>query len=328
MTNTSSHIDVSIIIVNYKSWRHLTNCLQALETIHSTAFSLEVVVVDNCSNDGVLEEFQARFPKVNFVVNSGNNGFANGCNLGASKAQGDYLFFLNPDTIANETAIHALFEFARKHSTVGIVSCHQKNNNGSYEKTVRIFPRVATLFGITRALYKKVQASTLQKQYSKNDEVIYPDWVSGSVVFMSRSWYDQIQGWNEDYWMYYEDVDLCKRVQNANGKIALLQHEEIIHNHGGASRINVKTTSITKTEVLISKHVYVQNHFKGIAGFFSQFLMILNTLLFKTVLALFGLIFFFIPKLRLNLNIYTKLIAYYANALIKGSWLSKKSLNY
>lgn len=328
MTEKSSNIDVSIIIVNYKSWSHLKNCLEALNEMKSNAFSFEVIVVDNHSNDGNLDTFAKQFPEVNFTLNTGNNGFANGCNFGASNAVGEYLFFLNPDTIANVQAIEKLLAFAKSNYTVGIVSCHQKNNNGSYEKTERLFPSVATLFGWTRALYKKVYQQKIRQQYDKESAVIYPDWASGSVIFISRSWFDQVQGWNEDYWMYYEDVDLCKRVQNANGKIALLQDVEIIHNHGGASRINVKTASITKTEVLISKHVYIHNNFKGVARFFAQLFVVLSNLIFKTVLAIFGLVFFFIPKLRLILNIYIKLIRYYVNALFKGTWLSTKSLNY
>ena len=328
MTRKPSNTDVSIIIVNYKSWRHLKNCLEALNDIKSAAFSFEVIVVDNLSSDGMLDTFSLDFPNVNFKVNTGNNGFANGCNFGAKHAKGEHLFFLNPDTIANEDAIYKLLDFARLHHAVGIVSCHQKNHNGSYEKTERLFPSLFTLFGLTRAIYKKGNQRRIRKQYDKNESVIYPDWVSGSVVFISRKWFDQIQGWNEDYWMYYEDVDICKRVQEANGKIALLQDVEIIHNHGGASRINVKTASITKTEVLISKHVYINNHFKGIDRFLSQLLVVLSNLIFKTVLGIVGLIFFFIPKLRLILNIYIKLIKYYINALFKGAWLSKRSLNY
>ncbi len=328
MTEKSSNIDVSIIIVNYKSWSHLKNCLEALNGIKSNAFSFEVIVVDNCSNDGKLEVFTETFSDVKFRKNTGNNGFANGCNFGAEQALGTYLLFLNPDTIANEEALLKMLAYAKLNHTVGVVSCHQKNTNGSYEKSERLFPSIATLFGWTRAIYKQLNKQKIKEQYSKDQAVIYPDWVSGSVVFISRSWFDQIQGWNEDYWMYYEDVDLCRRVMEANGKIALLQDVEIIHNHGGASRINVKTASITKTQVLISKHVYIRNHFKGIHRFFAQLCVALSNLLFKTVLAVFGLIFFFIPKLRLILNIYIKLVKYYVNALFRGTWLSKKSLNY
>ena len=82
-------VDISIVIVNYKSWNDLKDCLQSIITINSSKFTLETIVVDNQSNDGRLEEFKTLFPSILFIENSGNNGFANGCNLGASNAKGN-----------------------------------------------------------------------------------------------------------------------------------------------------------------------------------------------------------------------------------------------
>ncbi|QMU64707.1 MAG: glycosyltransferase [Flavobacteriaceae bacterium] len=327
MSGTFSNVVVSIIIVNYRSWHHLEGCLQALTVIESKQISPEIIVVDNYSADGNLTIFSDRFPRVQFIKNTGNNGFANGCNVGAKKSKGVYLLFLNPDTVANGTVIKKFIAFAKKYKNAGVVSCHQKNPNGHYEKTVRVFPNLFTLFGLTRAIYRKVYKSKIKNQYL-GEQVVCPDWVSGSVIFMSRSWYTQVKGWNEAYWMYYEDVDLCKRVQEANGDIVLLKDVEMIHNHGGASRLNIKTAAITKTEVLISKHVYISNRFRGLHNFLSQLLVIVNNLIFKTVLASFGIIFFFIPKLRLNLYIYLKLMTYYMHAVIRKTWLSKRSIKY
>lgn len=326
MVNSTNNIDVSIVIVNYKSWKHLTNCLNSL-AFESKEFSFEVVVVDNASNDGQLTSFQKEYPKVHFVENSGNNGFANGCNLGAEHAKGKYVLFLNPDTIANEKAIKSMWHFAKKHPTVGIVSCEQKKMNGGYEKSIRIFLNGFTLFGLLRALYKKFNKKKLQEKFAIQDKVLYPDWVSGSVVFISKEWLNQVEGWNEDYWMYYEDMDLCKRVKVSNGKIALLKDVEIIHNHGGASRINIKTASLTKTEVQISKHVYIQNHFQGLEKWIAQLILVVNNLLMKGLMAIFGILLFFIPKMRLNVYLFLKIIKYYSSSLIGTNWLSKNSMN-
>lgn len=328
MTATSANIDISIIIVNYKSWHHLKDCLSTLNGMDTDVFSYEVIVVDNCSNDGEISPFREKFPTVQFVENSGNNGFANGCNFGASQAKGSHLFFLNPDTIANKESLHELLTFAKADHTIGIVSCHQKNNNGSYEKTTRLFPSLFTLFGMLRALYKAIYKSKIDTQYDPDAAVIYPDWVSGSVVFMSRNWFDQIQGWNEDYWMYFEDVDICRRVKKSNGKIALLQNVEIIHNHGGASRINFTTTSLTKTEVIISKHVYVRNHFKGVKRFLILLLLTISTLVSKLLMTLMGLLLFFIPKMKLQLYIAARILGYYVSSTRYNTWLSPRSMNY
>ena len=314
--------EVSIIIVNYKSWKHLENCLDAITHFKQDNFSFEVVVVDNKSEDGKLKEFSEKYSQFKFVENTGNNGFANGCNFGAIKSVGKNMLFLNPDTIASEEVIYKMSNCLNDNKNYGIISCNQVNNNGSFENIDRIFPGILTLFGITRAIYR-----LLAKETKQDEERIFPDWVSGSVVFISRKWFQKINGWNEDYWMYSEDVDLSKKVRDANGEIVLLKNVNIIHNHGGASRINIGTSKITKSEVLISKHIYIRNHFKGITRFILLFLLVLMSLISKTLLAIIGICFFFIPKLKLNLYLFFELIKYYGHSLKKGTWLSKRSMN-
>jgi GT2 family glycosyltransferase len=314
--------DISIVIVNYKSWTHLRNCLQSLQ-FDAVSFVMEIIVVDNQSNDGKLETFQKEFPKVRFVGNSGNNGFANGCNFGAKHAEGEYLLFLNPDTLANQKAIEEMWIFAKRNPTAGIVSCLQAKKSGGYEKRDRRFPNVFTLFGFTRAIYKLFN----KNRSNSENEVLYTDWVSGSVVFISKEWLDQIGGWNEDYWMYYEDMDLSKRIHDANGKVALLQHVEIVHNHGGSSRINMKTASLTKTEVQISKHVYISTHFQGIEKLLALCILVVYQLISKIISGILGILLFFIPRMRLNVYLLSKLIRYYFSAVKRGSWLSPNSMN-
>ena len=125
-------------------------------------------------------------------------------------------------------------------------------------------------------MYRLFSRETLQ-----DNKKIFTDWVSGSVVCMSRKWFEKAQGWNEDYWMYFEDVDICKKVRDAKGEVVLLKDVNIIHNHGGASRINIKTSKITKSEVLISKHVYIRNHFKSLTRFLLMSLLVLMSLISK-----------------------------------------------
>ncbi|MDX1828419.1 MAG: glycosyltransferase family 2 protein [Lutibacter sp.] len=319
---------ISVVIVNYRSWKHLTNCLNSLNVIVSEKFNLEVVVVDNCSNDGFLEKFKQKYKAVKFIENSGNNGFANGCNVGAKNANGDYLLFLNPDTIAAKDALLEMLYLSKTNEDYGIISCSQVNPKGKRENEIRLFPKLQTLFGLSRAIFKRTHKKEIHKIYDVNKKVIFPDWVSGSVIFMSKFWFNQVNGWDENFWMYFEDVDLCKRVQEKKGKVVLSRNAKIIHNHGGASRLNVKTTSITKTEVIISKHVYINTHFNGLNKFIALILLVLNTFLTKFVLGIFGLVFYPIPKMRLQLFLFLKILSYYANAIFHSTWISKKSLNY
>ena len=332
MTNNNSIIigeynTISVIIVNYKCWKDLENCLFSLINIDKSDFNYEVIVVDNKSNDGIFNNFLNKFPEVKFVENSGNNGFSNGCNKGVSLAKGDYFLFLNPDTIVSKEPIISMLKLAKEHSDYGIVSCNQLNKKGGSEKIIRLFPSLQNLFGITRAIFKSIHKKELSKRFDISNGIVFPDWVSGSVVFISRKWFKKVDGWNEDYWMYSEDIDLCKKVSKLGGKIALNKNAHIIHNHGGASRLNVKTAALTKTEVIISKHVYVNNHFKGFLKYFSQFLIVFQVLSTKFILALFGIVLFFIPKMNLQLIIFINLINYYVYALVRNSWLSDRSMN-
>jgi len=315
---------ISVIIVNYRSWKHLTNCLNSLNVISSDVFLLEVIVIDNFSNDGLFSKYQQKYTAVEFIENSGNNGFANGCNLGAKNSTGNYLLFLNPDTIASKEALLEMLNLSKNNDDYGIVSCSQINPQGKKENEIRLFPSLETLFGITRAIYKKKHQKELNKQFEKSKEIIFPDWVSGSVIFMSKSWFNKVKGWNENFWMYFEDVDLCKRITEASGKIVVSRNAEIIHNHGGASRLNIKTSVITKTEVIISKHVYINLHYKGFYKNVSLFLLIFFTLLSKLILGIFGLIFYPIPKMRLQFYLCIKIINYYLQVIHIGGWIIKK----
>ncbi|MGC6431477.1 MAG: glycosyltransferase family 2 protein [Jejuia sp.] len=333
MKYTTTHIeetkiDISVIIVNYKSWNHLENCLNGLNKIDTKAFSFEVIVVDNCSNDNKLEHFEAKFPEFRFLLNSGNYGFSHGNNFGARNAKGAYFLFLNPDTVVNTTALSEMLELAKSNPDYGIISCSKIKPTGTLEKETRLFPKIQTLFGVLRIFHTLFNKRMIAERFNETKTVIFPDWVSGSIIFISKSWFLKVGGWSEDYWLYLEDVDLCKRVSKANGKIALTRNSQIIHNHGGASRSNVKTAALTKAEVIISKHVYINSHFKQPNKILAQFALKTFGMLFKSILALLGLIFFFIPKLHVLLLLFLNLVQYYVNAMVKGSWLSKRAPNY
>ena len=317
-------IDISIIIVNYKSWSHLRSCLNSINNEVKTSLVYEVIIVDNDSDDGFMDSFSKEFSQFQFIINSGNNGFANGCNKGASKANGEYLLFLNPDTKVVANTFDALHQFSQENKEYGIVSCKQLKNDGGLENEMRFLPKFFTLFGLFRVFCK----NKINKEFSSDLDLVHPEWISGSLVFINREWFDKVGGWDENYWMYFEDVQLSKDVLSAGGKLGLLRTTHIIHNHGGASRLNLKTSAITKIEVVISKHVYVVNNFAGFEKGLSLFLLIMSTFLTKLILAALGVIFFFIPKLKLQIILFVSLSRYYYSSIIRRSFLSKKSVNY
>jgi GT2 family glycosyltransferase len=321
-------LDISIIIVNYRGWKALDECLESIDSISSKTFSFEVIIVDNFSNDGQFPVFKQKYSKFTFIENTGNNGFSNGCNFGAAIATGNHFLFLNPDTKLTLEALETLLQTAVSHPEIGILSCLQINENNVFYKQNNLFPALGRFFGISRAIFRKLNKAKLEKRFNTTTDLFYPDWVTGAVVFISRNWFDKIKGWNEDYWLYFEDVDLCKKVSDLGGKVAVTRKATIFHQHGGASRLNVKTKALTKTEVIISKHVYISNQFSTGIQVYLQSLLIFGVLLEKALLSFLSLFLFFIPKLKVNRLMLKNLSIYYFNALQKQTWISPRAMNY
>lgn len=285
-----------------------------------------MIIVDNQSNDNQFNAFKNEFKEFSFILNTGNNGFANGCNVGAEVANGEYLLFLNPDTIANAQAITTLVAVAEAHPELYILSCQQVDERGKLTKPYGFFPRLLTLTGLLRALYKVFHKGFPILQVGNNEKAIFPEWVSGSVILISKIRFHEIGKWNEDYWMYYEDVDLCKQAKLHGGSVALLLNSRIEHNHGGSSRINLETKALTKTETIISKHVYIKNSFSGFYEFILHAILIIeNLFMVIIILSLSLLTFFSVRKIKLYRKIYIGTIVYYVDALRRQSWLSIRS---
>jgi GT2 family glycosyltransferase len=321
-------LDISIIIVNYRGWKALDTCLESIDSMNAETISFDVIIVDNFSNDGQFTIFKHKYSTFTFIENSGNNGFSNGCNFGASIATGNHFLFLNPDTKLTLEALETLFQTAFSYPEIGILSCLQINENDVFYKQNNLFPTLGRFFGISRSFFRKWNKTKLEKRFNTTQELFYPDWVTGAVIFISRDWFIKIKGWNEDYWLYFEDVDFCKKVASAGGKVAVTRKTTIFHQHGGASRLNVKTKALTKTEVIISKHVYISNQFvKGIQ-LYLQTVLLIGALLEKTLLSLLSLFLFFIPKLKVNRLILKYLFVYYINAVQNQTWISPRAMNY
>jgi GT2 family glycosyltransferase len=316
--------DLSIIIVCYKGWERLTKCLQSLDSFTGKNFTSEVIVVDNKSDEHRIYEIEKQFSKFKFIHNTINGGFANGCNLGAKNATGEYLLFLNPDTVATESEVEKLINTAKQNPSYSILSCRQVNENGKESVASGPFPDMFNLTGFQRAVFSRRQATGDRQQ----EEVYFPDWISGSVVMIKRDLFQKISGFDEDFWMYFEDVDLCKRVRNLPGEIAMCCNITIEHNHGGSSRINIKTAALTKTEVHISRHVYISKHKTGLSKLIIQAFLVVNNLISGGLMAILGLILFFIPKVFSRTLIFSLLVRYYTRALFRLSWISPRSVNF
>ena len=320
--------DLSIIIVTYKGHERLKQCLISLSSFSGRVLSTEVIVVNNCQNDETIPILEKQYPAFRFVNNNINGGYANGCNLGASYAGAKYILILNPDTIVTEVAVEALVKTASSNPSFTITSCRQINERGKESIAWGPFPGFMNLTGFMRAVFGTGYQSQIKTKQGFSSDIFFPDWISGSMILISKENYLMLNGFDEDFWMYYEDVDLCRRARNMGGDIAFCNNVSIEHNHGGSSRINKATASLTKAEVLISKHIYFNKHKTGIEKYLIHTFLVINNLISSGIAAVAGLLFFFVPRLNIRTSIYIKLIRYYAGAVIRGSWESPRSVNY
>lgn len=321
-------MELSIIIVNYRGWTRLKECLDSLALFVPRSEGIEVIVADNNSADDVLDQFREGWPGFVFIANKVNGGFAYGCNEGSKVAKGKFLLFLNPDTVASEESVMKLLHFAGTAHSNLIISCRQVDKNGRESKACGVFPRFGTLTGTGRAIFRLFNRKESEVTVIANEGIIKPDWVSGSVIMIRRDVFRNLGGFDEDFWMYFEDMDLCRRLRDINGEIDFLTNVTIQHDHGGSSRINLKTTSLTKTEVIISNHLYISKHNMGMVRLLLEVWLLFYNLITLFFEALAGLVLFFRPAMFSKVILFGRLTGYFLGAFVRGSWISPRSVNY
>jgi GT2 family glycosyltransferase len=315
---------LSIITVNYRSWGHLESALVELQKDFPDNW--EVIVVDNESDPESFDAFTTRFPWVKCIANPRNSGFGFGCNIGVATASGEQLLFMNPDVIASSESIQALIDIKKKHD-IGIVAPRQVSSSGKPQKVFDDFPSLLNQSKMLKALLRLLLPSRFPDPRGDHTEMTYCDWVTGSVLLIDRVDFDAIGGWTEDYWMYVEDADLCRKAHDKNLSVAYVPEVQVIHAHGGSSRINVAVKSMTKLEVIISKHVYTAQHTTGLECRLTHTLIILLRLPILVVASILDLITLRqIPALRVRSSMLTGLLQYYSGVVRNGSWLSPRAI--
>jgi GT2 family glycosyltransferase len=317
-------VKLSIISVNYRSWGYLEKALAALKPNFPPDW--EVIVVDNESEPASFDDFSARFPWVNFVANSNNSGFGFGCKIGVAHATGEQFLFMNPDVIASCDAINQLMEQKEDNTDVAIVAPKQVDTNGRAQKVFDDFPSLLNQSKLLKATLRLLFPRSFPDPRAEYKQLTYCDWVTGSVLLIDRKDYEAIGGWSEDYWMYVEDADLCRKAHDAGMRVAYAPEVQVTHAHGGSSRLNVAVKSMTKLEVIISKHVYAARHTSGISRWLTHALIIVLRVPMLLLASLVDLVTLGrVPLLRVRSNILLGLLKYYPGVMRSGSWISPRA---
>ena len=318
-------MELSIVTVNYRSWAHLENMLGGLAEEFPDDW--EIIVVDNESIAADFDSFAAKHPGATFVANAENSGFGAGCNIGAARATGDHLLFMNPDVVASANDVRQLLEIKKAHPDIGIIAPKQLSRTGTPQKVFDDFPGVLNQNRLLKVLQRLLFPGSTKDPRATYESLTDCDWVTGAVLLIGRNDFDAVGGWCEDYWMYVEDADLCRMVFDNGKRIVYAPEVEVVHAHGGSSRVNVEVKAMTKTEVIISKHVYMHRHMRGLRRIAAHLMIMITRvppLLLYSLLDLLTL--GRIPAFRVRSKMLARLANYYGRRVSTGSWLSPGAL--
>jgi len=251
---------LSIIIVSWNVKGELIDCLRSIEE-NGPDVQFEIIVVDNASSDGTTEAVKKNFLNVTVIGNSENKGFAAANNQAIKIARGEYLLLLNPDTIVHKNAIDLMIKALDTEPQAGACGPKILDAEGEYCPSIGHLPTFRSTayhwtflryFGIFRNHYKKLKETG--NSYDKKTGV---EQLSGSVLLVRKSVMEKIDSFDENFFMYYEDVDLCLRIRNAGWKI-LFVPEAVITHLGGKSSEQISAKK--KYLLCSSAHYFFRKH--------------------------------------------------------------------
>jgi GT2 family glycosyltransferase len=231
--------DLTIAIVSFNAKEELRACLDSVFSATHLA-SFEVIVADNASTDGTVEMLRERFPEVRLIASPENQGFSRGSNLCWREARSSLVLFLNSDTVVPERALDRLVAIARERPETGAIGPRLLYPDGELQMSFGAMPGIASellqkLWNAGYARGKGPLRSAVRRRYSRERFV---DWVSAACLLTRRDTLETVSGFDENFFLYSEDVDLCARIRAIGGRILFTPEVEIVHLVGGSRETN------------------------------------------------------------------------------------------
>ncbi len=292
--------ELSIIIVNYNVKEFLKNLIDSINKA-SQNLNVEIIVIDNASDDGSVEMIKEKFNQIILIENKTNVGFGKANNQGLRIAKGKYILLLNPDTLVAEDTFTKMIEFFESHSESGMAGCKILNPDGTLQLACRrSFPGPWTAFtkvtGLSTLFPKSKLLARYNLTYLDENQTYEVDAISGSFMMMRKEVYDNVGGFDEQFFMYGEDLDLCYRIQKAGYKIYYVHTTQIIHYKGEST----KRSSLDETKIFYqAMHLFVKKHLSSsfIVEMILRFAIAVRTFFAfvgKSKLVIIGVVFDFI----------------------------------
>jgi len=261
----NDQVDLAIIIVSWNCRKYLKSCLKSIFQSKKDS-SVEIFVVDNNSSDGTVEMVKKEFPKVQLIANNFNAGFAKANNQALKIAKGKYLLLLNPDTEVKADTLTKAVAYLNDHPKAGIMGCKILNPNGSLQNSVRRFPNLSSQILILLKFHNFFPDLEPLKKYFAKDFNYHKeqeaDQIMGAFFMIRKECLDEIGLFDEKFWLWFEEVDFCKRVKDKGWKVLYTPELEIIHAQG-KSFAQIKAV---KEQIIFNRSLlyYFRKHFSPI----------------------------------------------------------------
>ena len=231
-------MDLSVVVVTYFSRPHIAECLRAVDRARG-GLALEVLVVDNASADGTLDEVRAQAPWARIVETGANLGYAKAVNRGIRESSGEFVLVLNPDCNVGEGSLAAMHAWMREHPRCGVAGPLIRNPDGSPEMSARSFPGPSAFFFNRYSLFTLLwPGNPWSRRYLLSDwDHASPrsvDWVSGACMYVRRAAIAQVGGMDEAYFMFNEDVDWCHAMKDAGWSVDFVSSASVVHTIGAS----------------------------------------------------------------------------------------------
>ena len=225
-------MDLSIIILNYKTRGLVKHCINNVRATTAN-FAYEIIVIDNGSSDGIEAMMKENFPDIKFIQTGKNLGFAAGNNIGIKEAKGKHVLILNPDVTVLNGSIEKMLKFMEANPEIGIVGPKLINPDGSYQISCRTFQTPKLI------LYRRTPLGRLpfaKKQLEKHLMLDFDhssarevDWFLGACMLINKECLDKMGLFDERFFIYFEDMDLCRRFWMNGYKVYYLAEAEMVH---------------------------------------------------------------------------------------------------
>jgi GT2 family glycosyltransferase len=219
------NIELSIIIVTYNCEKYIKNCLDSILKYCSDV-NYELIVFDNDSNDNTINIIESDYTKVKLIRSQSNLGFAKGNNEAVNVSKGKYILLLNHDTILLNNISKAL-KIVEKDDKIGALGIKMLNQNKIYESSVGKFPTPFKL--IKFSLFNEKSAEFISGNFNSPETLRKVDWITGAFLLTRKKYWDEVEGLDEKYFMYVEDVDFCKKINLIGKQVVFLPSLSFIH---------------------------------------------------------------------------------------------------